>query len=342
MAGNAIKNSFATPAIPTSFGAISASKASFTMPPPLVLPSPKSPKANPFSSPSPAHNPFMTIVDNNDDLWKSMANDKLTADEAAKSSVFGDSKGKKSPVYKSAFFGGNSNQSSFSSVTSSALAAGTSVFGSSSFGASTSATGAADDEVEDDAEEGGDDNDGDGSPSNAHASMKIISLPENVKLVTGEEDDQCLLQLRSKLYRLNANISSAVLASTTTVSATEKANGDADHSHAGVSASSVLGAVADSAKSAGTNKKTDQPGRVEWAEVGIGPLKILSRKSDTSAGGSVGRLVMRREEKQGGIGTFCATFYCCVWVACFPRLCIMWLVAIIHFPSSFSQAPSCY
>lgn len=252
----------------------------------------------------------MTIVDNNDDLWKSMANDKLTADEAAKSSIFGESKAKKSPVFKNSFFGGNSNQSSFSSVTSSALAAGTSVFGGGSFG-SAAATGAADDEAaDDDGEEGGDDNDGDASPGNAHASMKIISLPENVKLVTGEEEDFCLLQLRSKLYRLNANIPSAVVATTSTSSAsaaastTDKANGAADHSGASA-ASSVLDAVSESAKSNGTaHKKDAMESRVEWAEVGIGPLKILSRKiSDgASTGGSVGRLVMRREEKQGGIG----------------------------------------
>jgi hypothetical protein len=45
-------------------------KASFSMPAPLAVPSPKSPKANPFSSPSPAHNPFMTIVESKDELWK--------------------------------------------------------------------------------------------------------------------------------------------------------------------------------------------------------------------------------------------------------------------------------
>lgn len=309
------------------------------MPPPLVLPSPKSPKANPFSSPSPAHNPFMTIVDNNDALWKSMADDKLTADEAAKSSIFCDSKSKKSPsAFTSSFFGGNNNQSSFSSVTSSALAAGTSVFGSSSFGT----TGAVDDEGDDEGEEGGgggrdDDNDGDASPGNGHASMKIISLPENVKLVTGEEEDQCLLQLRSKLYRLNANIPSAVVAppatssasasaSATSSSSVEKANnGEADSqasASAAVAAASVLEAVAESAKFSGTssvtqkegNKSSSSSGRVEWVEVGIGPLKILSRRSSSGEGGgcdnnsnnsnngTVGRLVMRREEKQGGIG----------------------------------------
>ncbi|KAJ1425068.1 hypothetical protein B484DRAFT_93911 [Ochromonadaceae sp. CCMP2298] len=49
----------------------------FGGPAPLVLPSPKSPKTNPFSSPSPAHNPFMSIVENNEDLWRSMAHDKV-------------------------------------------------------------------------------------------------------------------------------------------------------------------------------------------------------------------------------------------------------------------------
>lgn len=49
-------------------------------PPPLLLPSSKSPKtANPFSSPSPVHNPFMTIVENKEVLWKSMSQDSSKA-----------------------------------------------------------------------------------------------------------------------------------------------------------------------------------------------------------------------------------------------------------------------
>lgn len=51
-------------------GSVGALRPNFTMPAPLSVPSPRSPKANPFSSPSPAHNPFMTIVESKDDLWK--------------------------------------------------------------------------------------------------------------------------------------------------------------------------------------------------------------------------------------------------------------------------------
>lgn len=51
-------------------GQSSGFRPNFTMPAPLTVPSPKSPKANPFSSPSPAHNPFMTIVESKDELWQ--------------------------------------------------------------------------------------------------------------------------------------------------------------------------------------------------------------------------------------------------------------------------------
>ena len=38
---------------------------------PLTVPSPRqSPKVNPFSSPSPAHNPFVSLVESKDELWK--------------------------------------------------------------------------------------------------------------------------------------------------------------------------------------------------------------------------------------------------------------------------------
>jgi hypothetical protein len=43
---------------------------------------------------------------------------------------------------------------------------------------------------------------------------------------------------------------------------------------------------------------------MEWIEIGVGPLKVLQEsKSDESSKKS--RLVMRREDKKGGIGKFC-------------------------------------
>ena len=221
--------------------------------------------------------------------------------------------------------------------------------------------------------------------------MKIISLPENVKLVTGEEEDRCLQQLRAKLYRLNAHINSVstavavkkATATASTVAAVEQqhvkevetksnvssptakgssggnnnssnnsgqkhvpsiagleeaisrqnSNNSADGGINHTTSSSSIGidgsTAAHSDKSmAGTGASSAAAraaaaggGGAEWVEVGIGPLKLLSSRSTTTASSSntatcggynggngsqagavQGRLVMRREEKQGGIG----------------------------------------
>lgn len=344
---NSGKNSFASTPL-SSFGAISASKSNFNMPPPLVLPSPKSPKANPFSSPSPANTQFVTIVDNNDLLWKTMANDKLSADETAKSNTFQDNK---TTSFRSAFFGGNSHNSSFASVTA-ANTTTPGVFGGSSSASSSSGAlavqsafgGSAaqeDDGGDDDNDEDNDNNDGDASPTAGagQASMKIISLPENVKLVTGEEEDVCLLQFRAKLYRLNtgapavsavaaASVPSVSVSSVTItpdtsntsankISETEKSE-KSDASATGTlqrqlssyedntaTANSVLESVIQEKETQSKSSAKNLVAKAaEWVEVGIGPLKILSSKSsgDSGEGVSSGRLVMRREDKQNGLG----------------------------------------
>ncbi|RYH29323.1 hypothetical protein EON65_08930 [archaeon] len=84
-------NPFAAATKNTSFGLNISSEGSnnlrpnFTMPAPLTLPSPKSPKANPFSSPSPVHNPFMTIVESKDELWKVLNTPFLFFDSSTRS-----------------------------------------------------------------------------------------------------------------------------------------------------------------------------------------------------------------------------------------------------------------
>ena len=293
-------------------------------------------------------------------MWKSMANDKLSADEVAKTSVFVESKSRKSPVFRTSFFGGNGN-TSFSSVTANASAQGASVFGSSSssnnssnshtttatsattinsiFGNTTStSTAAAQQGGADEEEEGGEGGDDgldqqDNSPPANHASMKIISLPENVKLVTGEEDDECLLQMRAKIFRLHThlpNIETPIVMNANTTSkdnnveCSEISNNDTSSNTASTTtgttgslsmeASSVLKAVAQEKNQKSHPIKTSTAaaggsGKAgEWVEIGIGPLKILSRKANnssnnTSTGAATGRLVMRREDKQGGLGT---------------------------------------
>lgn len=272
----------------------SVGRQNFNMPPPLVVPSPKSPKPNPFSSPSPVHNPFMTIVESKDELWKTMAKDKLSDEEAAKSSalLFGTaaSATKKSRL---ANYGGSN-----------------SYFGDCGYSYNEdekkSDESKYEDKVNEDEDEGKEDDDNredendevacEMSPGKVYTTY---ALPENVVVVTGEEDDECLFQTRVKLYRL------------------------------GVKTENIATSSADANLDKGTDEaKTDSKldvNAAEWIEVGVGPLKVLRQKekdvkengTDDQEGNTeidrdiesrdknrVARLVIRREDKKGGIGKF--------------------------------------
>lgn len=247
--------------------------------------------------------------------------DKLNpSEEISKSSApNSESRSRKSPVFRTSFFGGNGH-TTFSSVaanapssvfsSTSALGSTSSVFGSNPTGTGTgtgnatssaSTTAAGDDGEEEDGDDGEDADDqeaGGASPSNANqASMKIISLPENVKLVTGEENDECLLQMRAKLFRLNAHVAVPSSGSNDSLSRSSTAAGQSapQGSKAAVDVTNVLAAVG---KSSTTGKAAPASKEAEWVEVGIGPLKILRRKFTDGHG----RLVMRREDKAGGVG----------------------------------------
>ena len=162
--------------------------------------------------------------------------------------------------------------------------------------------------------------------------MKIISLPENVKLVTGEEEDRCLLQFRAKLYRLHTTVS--VGASSSSSSEEQKVDssscsallsGNAEHSehkpNDTLPEHSAVATIAGGQSQAQEHRQVDAS-NAEWVEVGIGPLKVLHKITAASTAQAFdnphnysyshshgfettlqnGRLVMRREEKQGGIG----------------------------------------
>jgi hypothetical protein len=113
--------------------------------------------------------------------------------------------------------------------------------------------------------------------------------------ITGEEDEDCLLQVRAKLFRLVQVKHKAV--------AVEGA-GDGDEQSPPVASEndSTAGASAAAASSS------------EWVEVGVGPLRILREKSSGDSSGAAAatgdaavrrstRIVMRREDKKGGAGT---------------------------------------
>ena len=259
-----------------------------------------------------------------------MAKDKLTDDEVLKSNFLDDRK----VVNRKTFFG-------FASATTAATTTASSSSSSSSFSTNSSAynderlydnkplglKGVAfeytssnssnsiglssldrhpDKEVDDNV---GDDEGGDGQDEDAPAtSMKIISLPENIKLITGEEDDDCLLQMRAKLYRLNTHSTDSAITTANAVEqlsdthlrvSTDGVSSDTNSNdviieqtydddmrndpsdkidiiskpHASISASTTIAnarVVVVSAIDINT---------AEWMEVGVGPLKILKHKT---------------------------------------------------------------
>lgn len=231
---------------------------SFGMLPPLQAPSPKSPKLNPFSSPSPVHNPFMTFVEGKDEFWSTMAKD---GNKNNTESFFGRAKEDKSIIFGSSFSKPTTEEPGSTSAEKEDVAAG-------------------------------DDDTADSSCNNTFT--KIYHMPENVTIVTGEEGEECVLQTRAKLFRLQIGSNTqASLEKDVAESGGSAATGDKKDEKSTAEEKTTVGSL-----SAGA----------EWIEVGIGPVKILKSKvegegSNEETKGSQARLVMRREEKKGGIGT---------------------------------------
>lgn len=241
----------------------------------------------------------MTIVESKDELWKTMAKDKLSDEEAAKSLLFGTG----------------------ASVTKkSRLANYNGSFGNSYFGDCSYAYSEEDKENEDNTPDKGDDipneeeddvDEDDEENAEADETKDGISrnlspgkmyttyaLPENVVVVTGEEDDDCLLQIRVKLYRLGVKSSNREYAKSSDTQKNESSDKDGD--------------VIKSDPKLDINS-------AEWVEVGVGPLKVLRQKGEeeidlqpddkdcikdhqSNGKNRIARLVIRREDKKGGIG----------------------------------------
>lgn len=130
----------------------------------LDIPSPKSPKVNPFASTSPSNNPFMKMVTGKEKLWDQFAT------EASKSST--------------------------TSVNTDDGIVATHAKDSAEDKESDN-----DDDVEKDEDPGKDDPEAEQTKSTTV--YKTYEMPENVVTETGEENEKCKLQLRVKLYRLN-------------------------------------------------------------------------------------------------------------------------------------------
>lgn len=197
----------------------------------LTIPSPKSPKTNPFSKPSPVHNPFMTIVESKDELWNTVARSSSTTEKLDSSAT----------------------------TTASVPPTTQPLPESSNPGPPCLAT-----------QEG-----------TNRVYGKIYSISGTGALVTGEEDEECILQVRAKLFKLNQR----------------KAHVESNDTDGCVSVDNVSSIVA----TASSDVSRD------WVEVGVGPVRLLKpaqpAETCTTSVSKAPRLVMRRESKVGGAGS---------------------------------------
>ena len=184
-----------------------------------------------------------------------------------------------------------------------------------------------------------DGNDEDDCPAIDPAAMKVypLPLPADTVVLTGEEEDVCVLHTRAKLYRLHVK-HNTVTDSTLHINETDAGGRDNDsgnHSSEAGAGGGAVGAGGGAVGGGGIDAND-----AEWVEVGVGPLKVLESiqtqekpssaaptpasataelgdagtTTDSNASGGngavgedvadrkLGRLVMRREDKIGGIG----------------------------------------
>lgn len=143
----------------------------------LTLPSPRSPKHNPFSSKSPVHNPFVTIVQTQDELYQAIVQNK--------SGENGDKKDKtpeSSPKNKS-------EESKEENENNKEKEKGNDD----------------ENEKEDDEQDGDQEQEESSSPSDRpYKIVPVTTLTETV-LPSGEENETCLYKGRAKVYRFKTN-----------------------------------------------------------------------------------------------------------------------------------------
>ena len=302
----------------------------------VVIPSPQttSPKAqNPFSNPSPKHNPFVTIVESKDNIW-SAASRSSSGNRTGSSENDTLSESRSFPFPSLAVAGSSSAVSTATEKSPSTDALECkSVFGQNKERRSSK-------------EKDGDEEDavaGDDEHSEEQVYGKVYPMPDNVTVVTGEENEECVIQVRAKLFRLSVP---------SDTDCSPKAADILEHSHSIPSSGSGIftqlinhrvidGSITATAAATGTaetsalqgasstetdTKTEDENPKVaekkskpigEWIEVGIGPVRILKQResSDFNRGDehrksahnseiitSKKRMVMRREDKKGGKG----------------------------------------
>lgn len=242
--------------------------AAFAKPSTTSIVSPKSPKPNPFSSPSPVHNPFMSFVDKTDGYWTILAKGKdqylkdINASLHASTNNFASFPSSNSTSTCSAFQSLSSDSDNPFKFDSDSK----SVFGTkhnTSHSSLTQLGGVSkrSDDVEDKDKDG--DNDGDNDEENGNDDVEDSNenrreevplfgggAADGNVLENGEMGEECVKQIRVKLFRLTHKTRNDG-------SETQKENSSDTSRGDPVSASDIVVSVP------------------EWVEVGIGPVRIL-------------------------------------------------------------------
>jgi hypothetical protein len=314
------------PTRPSSFSSLPSDGSSFSSyttkaPFAVVIPSPHtlSPKGqNPFSNPSPKHNPFVTIVESKDNLWSA-------ASRSSSGTRPGSEESGSSPGLSSF---------PFPSSTGSSIAANDRTSTSSAtldVPESKNIFGAPKNDKKDSKEGDEDDSDPvDGEHAEEQVYGKVYPMPDNVTVVTGEENEECIIQVRAKLFRLSVPSDSVKASDVAQEVRSNSSSGSVLPSDEGAKieekSDEVNATVVKNSSEGGKEGETSLPETKsksigEWVEVGIGPVRILKQKEsahfqkDSSPGGSCSaqsskkRLVMRREDKKGGRGILSCHFY---------------------------------
>lgn len=283
----------------------------------VVIPSPHtlSPKGqNPFSNPSPKHNPFVTIVESKDNLWSAASRSSSGTRPGTNES--GGLPGSSSfPFPSSAGVAASSTSTSDISSTS-----GTTLDAAESkgvFGNHNKDRRDSKEADEDDSAPVGDD-----EYSEEQVYGKVYPMPDNVTVVTGEENEECVIQVRAKLFRLSVPNDSINLASAqdlqvvSSSSISDPLSGtEGSRTEVSIAAENSISLTKDLSEeidgkkvnNAQIEKITKSIG--EWIEVGIGPVRILKQRESANVSCdenglliSKKRMVMRREDKKGGKG----------------------------------------
>ena len=286
--------------------------------------SPKSPK-NPFSTVSPKHNPFMSFVDKKEEYWDIMSTNPSLAKT---SSIFGFN----SDVVQNTMINSVSTKQEKDQEDNKNTDAEKSVFGSRKPSDIESTVEKEKDNMKVSASSSpsSDAASGAGSPLKpGNSDFFPNQSNDSYVVMNGEEGEECVFQIRAKLFRLVSKCAGASAPEGTTTtdkndkgkdnekkcdsnSQQKEAPTDVDSSNSEDKAESKQEKEEVSEGSAGETKV--KAPTTEWVEVGTGPIRVLrpskeknpsdpDSASTTSTKSLCPRVVMRRECQPGGQGT---------------------------------------